>query len=118
MSIAKLAPIRKVRRKKPTQRERQTARAKAKCTALTVAAMPSWERKRLMREMARVLTKAAPTLASATSDLLMLLNLVGAEFVKKYYPDATQALLMVSKYTERGPSEYTASIPFAVPTKA
>ncbi len=104
--------------KKPTVKEREKARKTTGSWANRVAAMTPAERRKEIAKHYRLLDQYAPTLKSAKSDLLKLLQVVGAEFVRKYYPDATSASFHISKYTEhgRGP-EYSTMLTMAVPNK-
>jgi hypothetical protein len=70
------------------------------------------DKPRLAREIA---VSSAPSGRSVRSDLLAVLQAVGAEFVRRYYPDANMASFSVSSYAPRGGrAEYHASIPVPV----
>lgn len=58
-----------------------------------------------------------PTDDAVAADLLILLNAVGAEFIRRYYPDATNAMFHITKYPE-GPGTpiYSVHLPMAAPT--
>ena len=99
--------------KKPSMAERIRANEAAEAKAKRVARMTSVER---LEVITREMAKFAPTLESVESDLLAALQAVGAEFIRRYYPDATTASFSISKYFTGDVSrEYRASIPVNIP---
>ena len=111
-------PARRAKGRPATEAEGLAADAAAKSYAEVVAAMPPKERRRFLAEMADFKAKNCPSIAAAKSDLLKLLMVVGAEFVARYYPDATMVSFHVSRYDAgKGPPEYSVMIPLAVPAR-
>lgn len=98
----------------PMVDDRAKAAGAANASAVKVAAMTSQQREQQLEECARIVSEFAPTLESATSDLLMLLQLVGTEFVRRYYPGATSANIMVTNYPSAVEPEFTAMLPLVV----
>jgi hypothetical protein len=72
------------------------SRARAERVVKTVAAMTPEQRQRFMNDSNRLLNESAPTLKSVSSDLFVLLLVVGKMFIKKYYPGADHATFHVS----------------------
>lgn len=96
----------------------QKAREKAQASSDRVEAMTEAERRAEIAKCGEMLNRYAPTMESATSDLLAVLQAVGAEFVRRYYPDATNASFHISRYAENGPTIYSVMLPMSVPTRS
>ena len=96
------------------------AQAQAEKTAGRIAAMsPAKLRKMIATSLAIEANRRPPhagTEKATKSDLLALLNAIGAEFVRRYYPDATDASIHVMKYPPTPDMPiYSVSLPLAVP---
>lgn len=89
----------------------------AACEARTVARMTRRKRRAELVRLADALLGHFPTMAVVKSDPMKALLLIGAEFVARYFPDATHASLHVTKYPADGPGAplYSVLIPLAVP---
>ncbi len=103
---------------KPATKTQKLAAAKrADLSAKRVENMTPAERRALLREYDIQTVKTAPTMEAASSDLLALLQAVGAEFLQKYYPDATMATFHATSYDTSGRPDYSVMIPMATAKK-
>lgn len=102
---------------KRTLKEKIAANKRAEASAKRVADMTEAERRKELAEIDRQLADHAPSLKAARSDLLRMLQVVGAEFVRRYYPDAEHASFYLSRYHHSGPPQYYISLPIPIVTK-
>lgn len=96
----------------------ELANAAAECEARGVSGMSRRQRRRLLAQLTRDLGRAAPTMAVVKSDPMKALLLIGAEFIARYFPDATSVTFHVTKYPphgQPGPPLYSVMIPLATP---
>ena len=96
------------------------AQARAEKTASRIASMSPAKLRKAIAVALEIRANTRPphagTEKATKSDLLALLNAIGAEFVRRYYPDATTASIHVSKYQPApGMPEYSVHLPLAVP---
>lgn len=102
--------------RKPRRRERAKARKIVVAKAKKIARMTPAELKQATAEITRVLNDATPGLEVVESDGLRMLMIVGAEFIRRYFPDATQAVFHISKYPNGLSSpDFSFMLPMAVP---
>lgn len=102
----------------PSVADATKARTAAEASAAAIAKMTPGERAAKVKEIEQELSTSAPTLAAAESDLLKMLQLVGAEFVRRYYPDADAASFEVGTNTGSGKPRYWVHIPVPVAAPA
>jgi hypothetical protein len=109
----------RVKATRPGRREREKGKDAAEKAARGVAGMSAAERRAHLKRITSDLLKVSPSLEVAESDLLKALLLLGAEFVARYYPDATVATFHVMRYGAAvAPPEYHVMLPMAVPVEA
>jgi hypothetical protein len=102
----------------PSVADRRAAQKVADDSAERVKKMSKSQRRRLIakhnKETARIeelRASYAPTAESAGSDLLPVLQAIGLEFFRRYYPDATHASFHASCYKDKGMPEYSVMFP-------
>jgi hypothetical protein len=101
--------------KRPGATKARRARLRAERSSDLVRSMTVEERRAELERIAGEMDKSAPTLESASSDLLRMLQILGSEFIRRYYPDAEYGSLYISKYGRTGPPEYHISLPVPLP---
>jgi hypothetical protein len=119
MSTTKTAPkSNTTRKRKPSLADREAAQKAAGDSAERVKKMSDAERRKLIAEYDKgkarrryLLATSAPTAESAGSDLLPVLQAIGLEFFRRYYPDATRASFHASRDSDKGPPEYHVMLP-------
>lgn len=80
-----------------------------------VEGMTREERTKLLAELTEDLARSAPTIEAVESDPLKLLLVAGAEFIRRYFPEASTASLHIAKRPPAFPSDWHVHIPCAVP---
>jgi hypothetical protein len=84
----------------------------AKGSMKQIADMDQEELREFFNETTTILNRSAPTMMSAKSDLLALLQTVGRLFIQKYYPTATNASIHIARYPkESGLPEFSVMLP-------
>ena len=69
----------------------------------------------MQKELDRMHARDAPSMESATSDLLKILNAVVMEFVKEYYPTARHASVHISLPDPPGVIRQHVNLPIELP---
>jgi hypothetical protein len=112
------------RKRKPSLADREAAQNVAESLAERVKKMSDAERRKLIAEWDKgkarrryLLATSAPTAESAASDLLPVLQAIGLEFFRRYYPAANQISFHASCYGDKGLPEYSVMIPVPCDTK-
>lgn len=108
----------------PTTEERIAVKDAADATRDTrrdwLQSLSPRERRAYLKDVEKYLANTAPSMKVAKSDLLKMLQIVGALFVERYYADATTCHIYVAKYSPNsygGAPEYTVMVPMIAPVK-
>ncbi|WP_162671735.1 hypothetical protein [Gemmata massiliana] len=107
----------KLPKKKPNMRERSKARQVMEKVAKKTGEMSAAERRARLAYLNKELNKLSPGLDVAESDVFKALLALGAEFIARYFPDASSASFHVTKYAPgKGGPVYSVVLPMAVPS--
>jgi hypothetical protein len=91
--------------------EALAAQDAARASAETVSRQSKRQREQTLALAREIAMMSAPTTRSVRSDLLAVLQAVGAEFVRRYYPDANSASFSIGHFTRGTGSDWSATIP-------